>query len=370
MSCDEFQRIWQLQEGVALNADHLAETLQRHDRSFGTMIFWRDLREIGVSLVLIPIWTAMGILIPTPWTWWLEIPALLWVAGFMYVDRQRQLRAAPPPGASLRAGLEYSVAQVEHQIWLLRNILVWYLLPLGIPMLLFLGQLAGRRREGFSWESIPETLGPVGVSVGVFAFVYWLNQYAVRKQLEPLRQRLQSALDGLAADCPTLMSEKPIEESRRRMLLGLYCFLMVELLVLGVLVHTFGFTGDGQNGAGHTRRDESYSKRSPFEAVRWEDAQPEVQVAQNWYQLVSLNGIAATEIVDFSRKTYGNDWQKRFEEDLVELLSRMGHPPGESVSLGVQLPSGESRVLHDVRMKEANRQRIKATASAREDADQ
>lgn len=198
MSCDEVQRIWQSQAGAALNAEQLPEALQRHDRSFNRMIFLRDLREIGVALVLIPVWIAMGIAIPSPWTWYLEIPALAWIAGFMFFDRMRQRRTAPAAGVSLRTGVEYSLSQVEHQIWLLRNVHWWYLMPMAIPMFLFFGQLAGRRRDGFSWEAIPETLGPVGTVVGVFGFVYWLNQYAVRKQLEPLRKKLQSALAALA----------------------------------------------------------------------------------------------------------------------------------------------------------------------------
>ena len=54
-------------------------------------------------------------------------------------------------------------------------------------------------------------------------------------------------------------------------------------------------------------------------------------------------------------------WQMRFEEDLVELLSPMGHPPQDTVKLVVQsLTSTETQVLEDVPMTEANRQAIKA----------
>jgi hypothetical protein len=176
MSCDELQRIWQSQEGAALNADQLAEALQQHDQSFNRIIFLRDLREIGVALVLIPIWIVMGV-----------------------------CRGAPAAGASLRAGIEYSLGQVEHQIWLLRNILWWYLLPLGIPIALFFIQVTvqvGERSQDPLWQTIVAAAGPMGVLIGVYGFIYWLNQYAVRKQLEPLRDRLQSALAGLTEEPP------------------------------------------------------------------------------------------------------------------------------------------------------------------------
>ena len=108
-----------------------------------------------------------------------------------------------------------------------------------------------------------------------------------------------------------------------------------------------------------------YAKKSPFTGVRWQAAQndrelPEVQVEGQWYKLVSLDDLPAAEIVAFSQKTFAGKWKKRFEEDLVELLSRRGHPPQDTVRLVVQsLSSTETQVLEGVRMTEANRQAIK-----------
>ena len=107
-------------------------------------------------------------------------------------------------------------------------------------------------------------------------------------------------------------------------------------------------------------------KKSPFAAVRWQESQPEVKVGDEWYRLVSLDDVPAAEIVAFSRQTYGDKWPKRFEEDLVELLSRIGHPPQDTVKLVIQsLTSPETQVLDGVSMTRENRQAIREAAAAR-----
>jgi len=120
-------------------------------------------------------------------------------------------------------------------------------------------------------------------------------------------------------------------------------------------------TSDPIAGFGHPEKE-----KSPFAAVRWQGSQPEVRVGDEWFKLVSLDGIPASEIVAFSRRNFGNKWQMRFEEDLVELLTRMGHPPQDTATLVVQpLAPSEKRTLKDVPMTAANRWAIKVAADAR-----
>jgi tetratricopeptide (TPR) repeat protein len=118
-------------------------------------------------------------------------------------------------------------------------------------------------------------------------------------------------------------------------------------------------------GFGHPEKE-----TSPFAAVRWQGTQPEVKVGDEWFKLVSLDEIPASEIVSFSKRNFGNRWKMRFEEDLVELLTRMGHPPKDTATLVVQrLAPSETRTLKDVPMTAANRWAIKAAADARKTAD-
>ncbi len=103
-----------------------------------------------------------------------------------------------------------------------------------------------------------------------------------------------------------------------------------------------------------------YPKKSPFAAVRWKESQPEVKLGNEWFKLVSLNELPSAEIVAFSKQTYGDKWRMRFEEDLVELLTEMKQPPQNKVTLVVEsLTSGETSILTDVPMTNANREAIR-----------
>jgi beta-lactamase regulating signal transducer with metallopeptidase domain/Tfp pilus assembly protein PilF len=115
--------------------------------------------------------------------------------------------------------------------------------------------------------------------------------------------------------------------------------------------------------------DHPDKEKSPFAAIRWQESQPEVKVGDEWFKLVSLDGIPATEIVAFSRQNFADRWQMRFEEDLVELLTRMGHPPRDTATLVVQtLKASETRTPKEIPMTAANRWAIKTAGDARRNA--
>jgi hypothetical protein len=112
---------------------------------------------------------------------------------------------------------------------------------------------------------------------------------------------------------------------------------------------------------------EEYAKLAPYSAIRWERGQPVVKIGEEWFTLVSLDGVAAEDIVAFSRRTFEDKWQKRFEEDLVEVLTRMGRKPKDTVRLVVSpLESSKQRTLDSVAMTGANRRAIYKAASDRD----
>lgn len=104
---------------------------------------------------------------------------------------------------------------------------------------------------------------------------------------------------------------------------------------------------------------ESYPRLAPYQAIRWSAEQPEASIDGAWRPLISIDGVATSEIVAFCQETYGVRWKKRFEEDLVEAMTRMGHRPGGAVTLVVERPGGTGReTLKGVKMTHANRQAI------------
>jgi hypothetical protein len=124
-----------------------------------------------------------------------------------------------------------------------------------------------------------------------------------------------------------------------------------------LLVAAF-LAGTPQPGAAR-EKDKDYPKLSPFSAVRWKDSTPQVKVKDTWYELLAVNDIAAKDIVKFCKDKEERLWQKRFEEDLVEMMARMGHEPGEKVTLTVRdLAGGKTTVLKDVPNTHENRQAI------------
>ena len=196
MSGDSFQQAWQSQSRLTIDAEMLLKEVQRNQRQFTATIFWRDVREVGVALLLIAVWIYTGVRNSSPWTWYLAIPGLIWIAAFLLASRVRQRRRPPASGQPLRQGLESSLAEVEHQIWLLRNVFWWYLLPIALPALAFFGQSAWKERAGGWWTAL--ALGGAAAVAGIIlAGVYWLNQKAVRAELEPRRQELEALLRSL-----------------------------------------------------------------------------------------------------------------------------------------------------------------------------
>lgn len=200
MNLDEYQQAWKAESAktqVTIDVDALSKEVQQSQQNFQSMIFWRDVRESGTSLVLIPIWLVMGFAMSQPWTWYLSIPAFIWVAAFIVVDRQRHPQRPSAPGEPLGFYAKESLAQVEHQIWLLRNVLWWYLLPFSIPMLAYFLHLSWQMAG--VWGFIPVAAIPSCIVFVVYRQIYRLNQTAVRDVLEPRRQdllKLVASLEG------------------------------------------------------------------------------------------------------------------------------------------------------------------------------
>ncbi|MEZ6138713.1 MAG: serine hydrolase domain-containing protein [Pirellulaceae bacterium] len=213
MSLDRLQQAWKAESSqgkVTFDLDQLSREVQQSHDAFRSTIFWRDVREVGAALVLIPIWIVMGIGSSSPWTWYLAIPAYLWIAGFILVDRRRHPQLPNDPSEPLAVNLRKSLAQVEHQIWLLLNVFWWYLLPCCIAAAAYFIHV-GWNTTGRWWGAILTSLIPGVFVYFVYFCVYRLNRTAVKKQLEPRRNDLQRLIDQLESDSPPVEPDHLID---------------------------------------------------------------------------------------------------------------------------------------------------------------
>jgi len=202
MNPDKYQQAWKAdaaQTRVTIDADVMSQEVQRSHRGFQSTIFWRDVREVGVSLLLLPIWFVMGFTMSLPWTWYLTVPALIWVTGFILVDRRLHPQRPSEPGEPLLYNVKESLRQVEHQIWLLRNVFWWYLLPFSISIMAFFLHVTWQI-TGVWWAFVILAGFPALFLLVIYGWIYRLNQSAVREQLEPRRQDLLKLVASLEAE--------------------------------------------------------------------------------------------------------------------------------------------------------------------------
>ena len=252
MDPDKYQQAWQAHSSetrVTVDADWLLKEVQRNQRDLRETIFRRDVIEVGVGLLLLPYWFYKGVTSSLPWTWWLTVPAIIWVIGFILVDRMRHKRKPSKPGEPLLKSVKESLTQAEHQIWLLRNIFWWYLLPFTISISAFFAHVTLLHSK--DWL---EALGVGGLSfaflLAIYCFIDYINQRAVRTQLEPRRQELLALLKGLRDETTcegSMKSTASVASSRisRRWLivavLSLVTFVvMVIVLASGLLDSSYG----------------------------------------------------------------------------------------------------------------------------------
>lgn len=74
-------------------------------------------------------------------------------------------------------------------------------------------------------------------------------------------------------------------------------------------------------------------KASPFTDIKWENDIPTVKFKETWYKLEKIEHFTQKQLLDFCKENYGSKWQKRFSEDLVEVLNAMGYAPNVEVNL-------------------------------------
>ena len=121
---------------------------------------------------------------------------VLLVAVFLVVDRIVQKRKKRlMTSRCLTSCIAGSLVQVNHQIWLLKNVFWWYLLPIFIGIFIFVCYSAWDARDHIPWFMFD--IAYMIVVVLFMWYVYRLNQKDVRKELMPRKEELEQLLNSL-----------------------------------------------------------------------------------------------------------------------------------------------------------------------------
>jgi hypothetical protein len=100
---------------------------------------------------------------------------------------------------------------------------------------------------------------------------------------------------------------------------------------------------------------------SPFTAVKYDGDTVMVTFSGTDYQLTAIDDLSTVEILNFCKRQYKDMWQKRFAEDLVVVLSDMGHPVSTDQTIGLTLvdpKTGEKKNIEHAPMTGENRQAV------------
>jgi hypothetical protein len=201
MTFDELKKHWSSEQAdlkLPIEHDLLLKMVKRNKQWFESAILWRDVREIGVAVMLVFFFLYFAI---KHSLWPLYLLALLCscIAVFMVADRIVQKRRHPCLSDSLLGCIKTSIAQIDHQIWLLKNVLYWYLLPFGVGVIIWFTycgvSLAASKNTSFAYLLF--ILACICGTVFLHYGVYRLNQRAVRKELLPRRTELEQLLNAL-----------------------------------------------------------------------------------------------------------------------------------------------------------------------------
>lgn len=200
MTLPEAEFLWRGQPAPSsIDSAALAERIRREARAFERRILWRDVSEIAASLLVAVVFAAEGLRRDAPLAWSVAAGLLALVpAAFLIAGRIRRIRRAPAASASLRAHIADALAALDTQIRLLRAVVWWYLTPLGVAGLLFLGSVFFQSNAIIPWPAtVVGVVGGLIVLSVVWVWVYRLNQRAVTSDLEPRRRALAETLTQL-----------------------------------------------------------------------------------------------------------------------------------------------------------------------------
>lgn len=192
---DRFKAAWRTRSVTGADnrpkEEIMVEIKQRVEKLDRT-VFWRDARETLAAVCVSGFFAVTLLWITNPMSRvgaWVLILSGVAITATLHITRLRRRHIAAGEGLETFCRLE--LEKVDAQIRLLRGVTWWYVAPVLVGVNLFYFGLSRAPMSGAVYLALSLVIG---------AGIIWLNQRAVRRELQPLRDELQGCLDGLYAD--------------------------------------------------------------------------------------------------------------------------------------------------------------------------
>jgi hypothetical protein len=190
---EDLPALWRSRKGPAgagLSAA-LPEEIVERSRKLEAVVRRRDRLETAVALAIAPFFAAVVVLGTSAAG---RLGALILALSCLFIPLRlahaRRLFRPAPRDLSLRAFLAAERERLLAQRRLLRSILWWYLLPLGIGVVLLFGSRSSALATGIYGV----------VVVALYAGIYRLNQRAVATELDPRLAEMDEMLRAVAEE--------------------------------------------------------------------------------------------------------------------------------------------------------------------------
>lgn len=203
MKFEDLQHAWQQQPADVSVDEALTTRVKRTSRAFSRQIFWRDLREVAACVLVAIVFGKVALDAGSDgaaatWPAWTAAALPIAVAAFFLIDRVILHRRARPQGEVLAIEIERTAMAVQHQIWLLRNVLWWYILPLALCSILIGVQIILYAPDSFpSWARWAVACLVIVPTGWIDWWVWKLNQNAIHNELEPRLAELEALREEL-----------------------------------------------------------------------------------------------------------------------------------------------------------------------------
>jgi Ca2+/Na+ antiporter len=205
----ELKNIWKNSsktEQIKFETSRLMIDLDKKMKRFEKTIRYRDMREIGSSVLGILLFGYFVFAIPFLLTKIASFFTVIWFAYVIYKFRAAKKHKSPANfSLSFREQLKQQKGNMIRQARLLDTVLYWYLLPPFILNVIFIMGLGSP--TDFNWSnSIANQLLPLSMMSKIayllfvavlYAGILWLNKRAVKKEINPVIKDIERVLEQL-----------------------------------------------------------------------------------------------------------------------------------------------------------------------------